>query len=464
MNGSKRTLIRRMAIRGLLAMAVVLFVLTGWGVHSFPERKSVPMQAGVTVPVLSKNNLPAAVTQDLSASAVLRQNRADMKTDRTVHASAAEPVTSAQQKGTAAAAVQKINKKAEQKTVYLTFDDGPSNVTPAVLEILRKQDVKATFFVLGQQAKSHPELINAIWEQGHVIGNHTYNHNYHDLYSGFTEFWSQIKQTEEVVREITGIRPQLVRAPGGTYGHFDATYFELLKEAGYTVMDWTVDSGDSKRKGVPAAEILQESVSLKSSRIILLLHDGAGHAESAKALPEIIARYKAAGYSFGVLDADQEPVQFRVSAAAAAAGRTKPSAAWIASNIVPNAGLFGPGKPLILEVGKLEAKLDPGEFRISNGQYIVPLRAVIERLGGRVGWDTVSRSGSVYWNGREVNADARNKRLTLTTDEGTLITRSSDIELIGSALWLPLRDLLEEAGHPLLEVNVTAEERRVKAL
>ncbi|CAM4408346.1 polysaccharide deacetylase [Paenibacillus typhae] len=463
MNGSKRTLIRRIAIRGLIAMAVVIFVLTGWGIQSFPERKPVSMQAGVAVPVLSKNNLPAAVKQDLSAPAVVRLNRADLETDGKVQASGAGTVPSVQQE-TAAAAVQKVNKKAGQKTVYLTFDDGPSNVTPAVLEILRKQDVKATFFVLGQQAKSHPELINAIWEQGHVIGNHTYNHNYHELYSGFTEFWRQIKQTEEVVREITGIRPQLVRAPGGTYGHFDATYFELLKEAGYTVMDWTVDSGDSKRKGVPAAEILQESVSLKGSRIILLLHDGAGHGESAKALPDIIARYKAAGYSFGVLDAAQEPVQFRVSATAAAAGRTRPSAAWIASNIVPNEGLFGPGKPLMLEVGKLEVKLDPGEFRISNGQYIVPLRAVIERLGGRVGWDTVSRSGSVYWNGREVNADAANKRLTLTSGDGTLITRNSDIELIGSSLWLPLRDLLEEAGHPLLEVRVTEEERRVKAL
>lgn len=344
MKGSKRTLIRRNMIRGLVAMAVALCVLTGWGVESLPEQKAAPLQAGGTMPVLSKNNLPAAVTQDLSAPAV--------KQDGTMVVAAVQQVKTV--------AVQKTKQKTEQKTVYLTFDDGPSNITPAVLEILRKQNVKATFFVLGQQAKSHPELINAIWEQGHVIGNHTYNHNYHDLYSGFTEFWSQIKQTEEVVREITGIRPQLVRAPGGTYGHFDATYFELLKEAGYTVMDWTVDSGDSKRKGVPAAEILQESVSLQGSRIILLLHDGAGHAESAKALPEIIARYKAAGYSFGVLDADQEPVQFRVSAAAAAAGRSKPSAAWIASNIMPNAGLFGPGKPLILEVGKLEAKLDPG--------------------------------------------------------------------------------------------------------
>ncbi|MFD2874911.1 polysaccharide deacetylase family protein [Paenibacillus rhizoplanae] len=76
----------------------------------------------------------------------------------------------------------------KEKVVYLTFDDGPSAVTPKVLTILQEQGIKATFFVLGDQAASRPELINAIWEQGHAIGNHTYNHNYHDLYSGFTEF------------------------------------------------------------------------------------------------------------------------------------------------------------------------------------------------------------------------------------------------------------------------------------
>jgi peptidoglycan/xylan/chitin deacetylase (PgdA/CDA1 family) len=458
MKGSKRALIRRIIIRGLLVMAVIL----------------------CTMLLLSKNNLPAAATQDLPVPEVKPVSTspavparamapAGVSLSRSISSSGAAGITAAAGKPAVSqtSALQKTeqttDQKAKQKTVYLTFDDGPSNVTPSVLETLRKHNVKATFFVLGEQAKSHPELINAIWEQGHVIGNHTYNHNYHDLYSGFTEFWNQIKQTEEVLREITGIRPQLVRAPGGTYGHFDDTYFGLMKEAGYTVMDWTVDSGDSRRKGVPAADILRDSVpSLKASRVILLLHDGAGHSESAKALPEIIARYKAAGYTFGVLDAGQEPVQFRVSAAAAA-GRSKPSNAWIASNILPNAGLFAPGKPLVLEVGMLEAKLAPGEFRISGGQYMVPLRAVIERLGGQVSWDSASRSGSILWNGRNINADTVNKQLTLTSDDGISASRESDVQMIGASLWLPLRELLEAAGHPLLEVKVTAEERRVKA-
>lgn len=451
MKGIKTTLIRRIVIRGLLTMAVILCAMF----------------------ILSKNNLPAAATQDSPVPAVKPVNASPVAVQavvppgitlsRSTQAGGAADKASAATAKPAASIVADVQ-KTEQKTVYLTFDDGPSNVTPAVLETLRKQKVKATFFVLGEQARSHPELINAIWEQGHAIGNHTYNHNYHDLYSGFTAFWNQIKQTEEAVREITGLRPQLVRAPGGTYGHFDDTYFELMEQAGYTVMDWTVDSGDSKRKGVPAAEILRDSVaSMQASKVILLLHDGAGHSESAQALPEIIARYKAAGYAFDVLDAAQKPVQFRVSATAVA-GRTKPSKAWIASNIIPNAELFAPGKPLMLEVGMLEARLEPGEFRISAGQYMVPLRAVIERLGGQVSWDSASRSGSIDWNGREVTADSRNNRLTFTTGDGITVSKESKVEMTGASLWVPLRELLEAAGHPLLEVKVTAEERRVKAL
>ena len=159
------------------------------------------------------------------------------------------------------------------KIVYLTFDDGPSNLTDQVLKILKKEDVPATFFVLGGNAKKMPEVITRIVEAGHTIGNHTYNHEYSELYQSFNVFWGQIKETEEVLRQITGVRPELVRAPGGTYGHFDKAYFDLMEQAGYKIFDWDVDSGDSKRKGVPAAEILRNSTPDKlKNQMIILMH------------------------------------------------------------------------------------------------------------------------------------------------------------------------------------------------
>lgn len=454
MKGNKNAHNRRKLIRGLLVMVVLFMVImglsTGEYLTSWKFRSLQTAQASSAETVLVKNKLSAVVTQDVTpTSTVIPIPEASS----VVQVSKASVIPSA----TTAA-------KKNPKTVYITFDDGPSANTAKVLDILGQEGVRATFFVLGNQAKSRPELINAIWEQGHAIGNHTYNHNYHDLYSEFTEFWSQIKQTEEIVRGITGVRPQLIRAPGGTFGHFDHTYFQLLKQAGYEVMDWTVDSGDSKRKGVPASEIVKASTAdLKSSQVVLLLHDGGGHEESVKALPDIIAKYKAAGYVFDVLDNRVEPVQFRVSTVASTLARTKPSAAWIDSNISPNAELFAPGKPLVLEVGKLETKLDPGEYSIQKGQYMVPLRAVIERLGGKVGWDAINRSGKVAWNGKEFIIDVENKEMTFILPNDTQNKIEARVEMIGGSIWVSLRELFETAGHPPLKISVNEVERRVKA-
>lgn len=153
--------------------------------------------------------------------------------------------------------------------------------------------------MLGEQAKRYPEMIRRIEDAGHKLGNHTYNHEYKELYDSFGHFWKQVKATEEVLRGITGKRTPLVRAPGGTYGHFDETYFNLLELGGYKVFDWNVDSGDSKRKGVPASEIIDNVVSAnRQNEVIVLMHDGAGHGESVKALPKIIQYYKKQGYEF----------------------------------------------------------------------------------------------------------------------------------------------------------------------
>ncbi|SEU28960.1 polysaccharide deacetylase [Paenibacillus sp. NFR01] len=424
----------------------------------------------LTLPIFAftphpKNNPLAAATQMLTVAAAKPQPHASANPDSSppvkLIAASAKPAQAAA-KSAAQPAVQSAVRP--QKTVYLTFDDGPSIVTRKVLQILQNYGVKGTFFVLGNQAQTRPELITAIAEQGNVIGNHTYNHNYSELYSSFTVFWKQIKQTEEIVREITGVRPQLVRAPGGTYGHFDSTYFKLLKQAGYNVMDWTVDSGDSRRKGVPAAEILQEATAdLKSREVVLLLHDGAGHEASAQALPHIIERFKAAGYAFDVLDPNAAPVQFRVSPKAAAAGRIPPSAAWVASNIAPNAALFAPGKPLVLEVGNMQTELKPGEYSIVSGQYMVPLRAVVERFGGKVYWDAATHRGRVVWGGRVVTADPERQQLVMERLGATAVTRDVRISLIGSSLWVGLRELLETVGYPPKSVSVTADERKVKA-
>jgi len=199
----------------------------------------------------------------------------------------------------------------DKPTVYLTFDDGPSKLTGQVLDILAKEHIKATFFALGENAEAHPDMIKRILEEGHTLGNHSYNHVYSELYANFQNFWEQIAKTERIFQQIADIQPALVRAPGGTYTNFDPYYFYLMQQAGYTMIDWTADSGDSRRAGVPTAEIIQN---VKASRLTpeinILFHDGAGHDNTVKALPEVIHYYKEKGYAFAPLGPDVKPSQF----------------------------------------------------------------------------------------------------------------------------------------------------------
>lgn len=205
----------------------------------------------------------------------------------------------------------------DKPTVYLTFDDGPSKLTPQVLDILKKENIQATFFVCGDQlnGQAREDILKRIVDEGHTIGNHSYNHEYKQLYSnGFSGFWEQIQQNEERIEQITGIRTNLIRAPGGTGMNFDAFYFYYLDQAGYLVYDWDVDSGDSRRRGVPASEIIAavKKTPLKHE-LNVLMHDGAGHGESVKALPQIIKYYQEEGYVFAPLTDKVKPAQFNVT-------------------------------------------------------------------------------------------------------------------------------------------------------
>lgn len=352
------------------------------------------------------------------------------------------------------------------KTVFLTFDDGPSALTGKVLDILKKNNIRATFFVLGEQVKRYPELLRRIHEEGHAIGNHSYDHHYTELYSGFPAFWNQIKRTEEEVYAVTGVRPQLVRAPGGTAGHFDDTYFRLMKLGGYVVTDWNVDSGDSKRRGVPAAEIVKGAKApANSDRVVLLLHDGSGHEESVKALPEIIAHYKKQGYRFDVLSPDEEPVQFKVNEKAKKLKRAAPSESWVQSHVAGNGALFASGKPLRLEVGPMETTLNPGEYLYKDGHYLVPVRAVAERLGGNAVWDPKTQTAKVTLSADSdtvLNIQVRTGRLTVTKAGKNVSSVTTSVTMINDAVWIPLRDLFANAGYADAAASENREERRVK--
>ncbi|TWH49116.1 polysaccharide deacetylase family protein [Sporomusa sp. KB1] len=202
--------------------------------------------------------------------------------------------------------VPKVSPYYGQKVVYLTFDDGPEpENTPAVLAILKSQGIKATFFVVGNQIEKYPAILRQIYQDGHAIGNHSYNHVYRELYQSTNNYFSQLRHTDEIIKNSIGVRPRISRAPGGSAGSFTKEYWATLKNLGYTEVGWNISSGDaSSAKAGQLVNNIAAQMDNKNlwSHAILLMHDGRGHAETVKALPAIIKFYKDRQFEFRVVN------------------------------------------------------------------------------------------------------------------------------------------------------------------
>lgn len=196
----------------------------------------------------------------------------------------------------------------EEKIVYLTFDDGPDDKnTPAVLDILKKSNIKATFFVLGKKAALYPDMIKRIYREGHSIGNHSYDHDYKKLYANPSAYLAQLQQTDDILFSILGVRPLITRAPGGTAGHFTQAFTSALQKNGYLEYGWNISTADAAPNHPIAQDFIDNVISQIDSRpflathAIVLMHSSSNHEETVKALPTIIKTFKDRGYSFGVI-------------------------------------------------------------------------------------------------------------------------------------------------------------------
>ncbi len=195
--------------------------------------------------------------------------------------------------------------------VYLTIDDGPDILTtPAILDILDRYGVRATFFVIGRQAEKFPDLIKEMHSRGHYIGNHTYSHDYRDIYESKEAFLSSIQKNEELIFRLTGTRPKYIRDPGGKLREF-RDIREHAEEAGYIIMGWNVDSYDS-RNPVPHSKDIAANVLSQAEHehlwpgMIILLHETRIRQNSVEALPAIIETLIRRGFTFHLPGEAQE--------------------------------------------------------------------------------------------------------------------------------------------------------------
>ncbi|MDZ8086696.1 MAG: polysaccharide deacetylase family protein [Nostoc sp. DedQUE12b] len=180
-----------------------------------------------------------------------------------------------------------------EKVIALTFDDGPwPQTTEQVLSILKSNDIKGTFFVVGQNLKNYPELGKQIVAQGHVIANHTWHHWYHFFNQQAAAF--EIERTTDLIYQVTGVKTNLFRPPGGNLHNGLSAYAKGQK---YAVVMWSADSTDYKLPTVP--KLIDNVIKDSKPGGIVLMHDGGGNrSRTVQALPEIINNLKKQGYRF----------------------------------------------------------------------------------------------------------------------------------------------------------------------
>lgn len=201
------------------------------------------------------------------------------------------------------------NKEEVRKIVFLTFDDGPTKNTLKNLEILKKEGVKATFFIIGELAEENPDILKQVHEDGHEICIHTYNHKSKN-YQSTAAFFDDYRKAAQVVKEILGREPsKFMRMPGGSSTRVADKYTlkairdELCQEGIYYV-DWNVSLEDAIYTDTPVDTLLAtfrrelKKTYIDHNNIIVLMHDGGCSSTTPQALPVVIKYFKKNNYEF----------------------------------------------------------------------------------------------------------------------------------------------------------------------
>ena len=203
--------------------------------------------------------------------------------------------------------LEDIYKSTDSKKVFLTFDDGPSkNVTPIILDTLKSENIKATFFLLGSRVELNPTIVKREYDEGHYIASHGYSHVYSQIYASPQSVLDEYNRSVTAIKNATGnqnYNPHLFRFPGGFYGGKYASIKkeakELLNQNGILNIDWNSLTSDAAGC-TTQEEFLQEIEKTvgEHKKVVLLMHDAGNKMTTAESLPQIIAYFRDRGFEF----------------------------------------------------------------------------------------------------------------------------------------------------------------------
>ena len=195
----------------------------------------------------------------------------------------------------------------ETKRVFLTFDDGPSQtVTPQVLDTLKSEKIKATFFLLGSRVELEPDIVKREYEEGHYLASHGYSHVYSQIYASPQSVLDEYNKCISAIRNAIGqpeYNPHLFRYPGGYWGGKYASVkkeaLQLLEQNDILHIDWNALTSDAA-----GAKTTEEFISEldktvpKHNSVVVLMHDAGNKTAPANALPTIIKYFRDQGFEF----------------------------------------------------------------------------------------------------------------------------------------------------------------------
>lgn len=184
-----------------------------------------------------------------------------------------------------------ISIQQREKQVALTFDDGPAEYTERILDVLKRESVPATFFLIGKNISNHEALVLRMKAEGHAIGNHSFEHGFSFDWQNAAKMQQEIEQTNDAINAITQGKVTLFRPP---YGVTNPNLAKAISGSGMRSIGWNVRSFDTTAKS--EEKLLQRILKKTKSRSIILLHDSC--AISHQILPELIQALRSKGYSF----------------------------------------------------------------------------------------------------------------------------------------------------------------------
>lgn len=202
----------------------------------------------------------------------------------------------------------------QPKKVYLTFNDGPSEQTKEVLDVLKKRNVKATFFVIGREDEYSKKMYKRIVKEGHTLGMHSYSHIHQKIYNSFRDFRKDFQEISELLFDVTGVRSAYYRFPGGSSATGQLSIEEcraFFEKQGVTYIDWNVVAANGTKEDASRTEIVRsvmEGVAMYDTSIVLL-YDSADQKMTAKSLNKLIDDLQAGGYELLPIDENTTPVQ-----------------------------------------------------------------------------------------------------------------------------------------------------------